>query len=76
MSSHGFLDFVAVKSNGNHPPEILLVDVKSYHAESRSYAGLTDVQRYAGVRILKVHADGHCELVDSNKERVRKDYSK
>ena len=71
MSGWGFFDLVAVKPDGNHRPEIHLIDVKSFNAEFRSYNPLTKNQAWSGVRVLLVADDGHCEFVERGKERVR-----
>ena len=58
MSGWGFFDLVAVKPDGNHRPEIHLIDVKSFNAEFRSYNPLTKNQAWSGVRVLLVADDG------------------
>jgi len=71
VSGWGFFDVIAVKEDGNHKPEILLVDVKSYNAQHRAYSPLTKKQSWSGVRVLIVSDDGHCEFIEKGKERVR-----
>lgn len=71
VSGWGFFDLVAVKQDGNHKPDILLVDVKSYNNNHRTYSPLTKTQSWSGVRVLVVSDDGHCEFIEKGKERVR-----
>ena len=65
------MDLVALKLNGNHKPVIELIDVKSFNEASRSYNPLTLEQKYAGVRVICVHDDGHVDFIEKGKERVR-----
>ncbi len=70
FSGFGPVDMVCVKTQGKGPVKVMLVDVKL--KTKRSYGGLSDEQRWAGVRILTVDpVDGHCELVPAGEERRR-----
>ena len=72
VSGWGFFDLVAVKpASGSREPETILVDVKSYNQKHYTYSPLTKKQSWSGVRVLLVSDDGHCEFVESGKERVR-----
>tara|TARA_R100000951_G_scaffold5606_1_gene6076 strand:- start:71 stop:421 length:351 start_codon:yes stop_codon:yes gene_type:complete len=71
VSGWGFVDLVALKLNGNHKPVIELIDVKSFNETSKSYNPLTLEQKYAGVRVICVHDDGHVDFIEKGKERVR-----
>ena len=70
VSGFGPADIVCVKTQGKGPCNIMLVDVKL--KTKRSYGGLSDEQRWAGVRILTVDpVDGHCTLIPAGEERSR-----
>ena len=71
VSGWGFVDLVALKLNGNHKPVIELIDAKSFNETSKSYNPLTLEQKYAGVRVICVHDDGHVDFIEKGKERVR-----
>ncbi len=71
MSGWGFFDLIAVRPQGRSSPLIELIDVKSYNRNSRNYGPLLPEQKFAGVRILVVHDDGHVEFIEKGKERVR-----
>jgi len=59
-----------MKTQGKGKPQIYAIDVKV--KTKRSYGGLSDEQRWAGVRVLTVDlVDGHCTLVPEGKERLR-----
>jgi len=62
---------IAVKPQGRSSPLIELIDVKSYNRNSRNYGPLLPEQKFAGVRVLLVHDDGHVEFIEKGKERVR-----
>lgn len=64
------MDIVCVKTQGKGKPIIMLVDVKL--KTKRSYGGISDEQRWAGVRVLTVDpVDGHCTLIPEGEERLR-----
>ena len=65
------IDLIAIKFQGRSSPKVELIDVKSYNSNSRNYGPLLPEQKYAGVRVLVVHDDGHCEFIEKGKERVR-----
>lgn len=71
VSSWGFIDLIAIKFQGRGPPKVELIDVKSYNRNSRNYGPLLPEQKWAGVRVLVVHEDGHVEFIEKGKERVR-----
>ena len=70
FSGFGPADIVCVKTQGKGKPKVLLIDVKV--VTGRSYGGLSDEQRWAGVRVLTVNpVDGHCTLIPAGEERSR-----
>lgn len=61
---------MVMKTQGKGKPQIYAIDVKV--KTKRSYGGLSDEQRWAGVRVLTVDlVDGHCTLVPEGTERLR-----
>jgi len=71
VSGWGFFDLIAVRTQGRSSPLIELIDVKSFNRNSRNYGPLLPEQKFAGVRVLVVHDDGHVEFIEKGKERVR-----
>ena len=70
VSGFGPVDIVCVKTQGKGKPRVMLVDVKL--KTKRSYGGISDEQRWAGVRVLTVDpVDGHCTLIPEGEERLR-----
>lgn len=70
FSGFGPVDMAVLKTQGKGKPKVLLIDVKI--KTQRSYTGLSDEQRWAGVRVLTVDpVDGHCTLIPAGEERSR-----
>lgn len=65
VSGHGFVDLIATRIRGNGTKTIL-IDVKYYNAENRTYTRLNDKQRRAGVVILLVEGDGNCKFIEED----------
>lgn len=72
VSGWGCFDIIAVKEDYNRAPEITLIDVKSYNSKHYTYSPLTKPQSWAGVRVLLVSDDGHCEFIEKGKENIKK----
>ena len=65
VSGHGFVDLIATKSQGGmKQPKVILIDVKYYNKDHRSYTPLSDQQKRAGVCILLVEGDGNCRFIE------------
>ena len=70
FSGFGPVDMVVVKTQGKGKPMIMLIDVKL--KTKRSYGGISNEQKWAGVRVLTVDpVDGHCTLIPQGEERLR-----
>ena len=68
VSGHGFVDLICTRTQGAARARTLLLDVKYYSQENRSYGRLSDVQKRAGVKILMVEGDGNCRILDDQTE--------
>ena len=62
---------IVMRTRGNKAAEVIMIDVKMM--SHRSYHGLTQEQRYAGVRICTVDPDGHVNLIEKGSERIKKE---
>jgi len=70
VSGWGPVDMVVVKTQGKGKPRVMLIDVKI--KTKRSYGGISNEQKWAGVRVLTVdQVDGHCTLIPQGEERLR-----
>jgi len=75
VSGHGFVDLIATRTQGAAIARTVLIDVKYYNQENRTYGKLSDVQKRAGVVILIVEGDGNCRFVDETLEKETEDES-
>jgi hypothetical protein len=72
FGSHAICDIVAVKLGGSRPPTTLLIEVKN-RTQFNTSNGLTEPQVKAGILLMEVYPDGHCELEAQRKKYTRKD---